>query len=175
MHENVWLFLCLITMYLLAKSAPMHEAKLKFLLDTMPALLQQLEPIQQGAWGKLNAQQMVEHFSDAVKLAFGHFQLPALHEGEQLQKMYNFMMSDAPFKENTVNPYMGKDAAPLRKASMQHAITSLQNALHRFVEYYEQHPGAKILNPFFGELNFEEQVHLLHKHAQHHLKQFGLV
>jgi hypothetical protein len=153
----------------------MLEAKLTFLRNTMPALLQQLEATQRGAWGKMNAQQMVEHFTDAVKLAFGHFLLPALNEGQQLQKMYNFMMSDAPFKENTVNPYMGKDAAPLRKASMQDAITSLQNALQRFVAYYEEHPGARILNPFFGELHFEEQVHLLYKHAQHHLKQFGLV
>jgi hypothetical protein len=153
----------------------MIESKIIFLRETMPALLQKLQANQQGAWGKLNAQQMVEHFTDAVKLAYGHFLLPAVSEGEQLQKMYNFMMSDTPFRENTVNPYMGKEPAPLRKATMQDAITSLQNALQRFFEYYEQHPGSKTLNPFFGELNVEEQVHLLHKHAQHHLRQFGLL
>jgi hypothetical protein len=30
-------------------------------------------------------------------------------------------------------------------------------------------------NPFFGDLNFAENVHLLHKHALHHLRQFGVV
>jgi hypothetical protein len=153
----------------------MIESKIIFLRETMPALLQTLKANQQGAWGKLNAQQMVEHFTDAVKLAYGHFLLPAVSEGEQLEKMYTFMMSDKPFKENTVNPYMGKEPAPMRKPTMQDAIVSLQNALQRFFDYYEKHQGAKILNPFFGELNVEEQIHLLYKHAQHHLKQFGLV
>jgi hypothetical protein len=30
-------------------------------------------------------------------------------------------------------------------------------------------------NPFYGDLNYEQNVQLLHKHALHHLKQFGVV
>ena len=49
----------------------------------------------------------------------------------------------------------------------------LEGEINDFVSYFEQHPGSTTTNPFFGELNFEEWIQLLHKHAVHHLKQFN--
>lgn len=84
------------------------------------------------------------------------------------------MMSDKPFKENTKNPLMGKEPAPLQYQTVQAAIGSLQEELIYFFEVYEKNPAQIIRNPFFGDLNFEQNVQLLHKHALHHLKQFGV-
>ncbi|HSC53877.1 MAG TPA: DUF1569 domain-containing protein [Phnomibacter sp.] len=153
----------------------MIASKITFLKETFPALLHTLDAQQKGVWGLMNAQQMVEHFAESIELAYGKIQFPALTAGEQQQKMYQFMMSDAPFRENTVNPHLPKEPVPARTASMDEAIKKLTDTLFQFFAYYHENPGAKVENPFFGNLNFEEQVQLLHKHARHHLKQFGLL
>ena len=59
-------------------------------------------------------------------------------------------------------------------ATVQAAIGALQQELIYFFEAYEKKPQLVIRNPFFGDLNFEENVQLLFKHALHHLKQFGV-
>jgi hypothetical protein len=58
---------------------------------------------------------------------------------------------------------------------MQQAIEAVQKELDHFFEVYAATPGLRIENPVFGNLNFDEQVQLLYKHTQHHLKQFGLI
>jgi hypothetical protein len=40
---------------------------------------------------------------------------------------------------------------------------------------FQENHMQQTRNPFFGDLNFEENVHLLYKHALHHLKQFGVM
>ena len=40
-------------------------------------------------------------------------------------------------------------------------------------EAFEKNPDLVTRNPFFGDLNFEQSVQLLYKHALHHLRQFG--
>ena len=50
----------------------------------------------------------------------------------------------------------------------------LEKEIETFFEYYKQNTDAKHLNPFFGEFDYNDWLHLLHKHAHHHLKQFNL-
>ena len=83
-------------------------------------------------------------------------------------------MSEKPFRENTVNPLMGAEPAPLHFKTIQAAIGALQQELIYFFEVYEKDPRMVIRNPFFGDLNFEQNVQLLYKHALHHLRQFGV-
>jgi len=153
----------------------MNTAKKIFLKKDFIPLLEKLKEGEKGKWGIMNAQQMVEHFADAVKNANGKLVLPLLNEGERLQKSRAFLMSEEPFKENTKNPLIPKDGFPLRKPDMQSAINILQKELDYFFEVFEKHPELKTGNAFFGELDYEMNIQLLHKHAMHHLKQFGLV
>ena len=84
------------------------------------------------------------------------------------------MMSDRPFKENTPNPYLPDvPAAPLSD-TIDKALAELQKNIDVFFITFEDNPEKRILNPFFGNLNFDEWVHLLHKHSLHHLRQFGI-
>lgn len=154
----------------------MSIEKENFLRTRLITLLQRLDPATPPRWGKMGVQQMIEHFAgDAVRNANGRLKIDKLvTHPEHLERMREFMMSDKPFKENTNNPLMAEEPAPLRYKTVQAAIGALQQELIAFFEAYEKEPGMTILNPFFGELNFEQNVQLLYKHAIHHLKQFGV-
>lgn len=153
----------------------MDAEKLDFLRNKFVPLLQNLEPDAKGRWGVLNGQQMVEHFSDALRNASGKLHLPRITPDEHLPKMREFLMSEKPFKENTKNPLMSEQPLPATHALMIDSINELQQELNEFFAAFEKNPALTTGNAFFGSLNYEQNVHLLHKHAQHHLKQFGLI
>jgi hypothetical protein len=149
--------------------------KVVFLQEKFIPLLQTLDPLHQGEWGIMNAQQMVEHFGDAVKNASGKLKVPQLTTGEQLIKMRTFLMSEKPFKENIDNPLMNKNGIPLRYPTMNAAIERLERELHYFFGVFKNDANLITLNAFFGELDYEMNVQLLYKHALHHLKQFSII
>jgi len=153
----------------------MNEDKIKFLKNDFIFLLKHLAPDARGQWGVLSGQQMVEHFIDVVKNASGKLKLPMINQGEKLEKARASMLSDKPFPENLKNPFMTEIPPDTRKPTMQGAIEKLQKELNYFFELFEKEPAYTTHNAFFGELDFDSNIHLLHKHAMHHLKQFGLV
>lgn len=153
----------------------MSTPKEVFLKENFIPLLEKLNSSDTGKWGVMNAQQMVEHFADAIKNANGKLILPLLNEGEKLEKYRAFLMSEEPFKENTKNSLLPPEGIALRMPDMQSAIHKLRKELNYFFEVFAKHPGLKTGNAFFGELDYDMNVQLLHKHAMHHLKQFGLV
>ena len=153
----------------------MNTSKEIFLKKDFIPLLEKLKGDEKGKWGIMNAQQMIEHFADAVKNANGKLILPTLNEGEKLQKFRHFLMSEEPFKENTKNPLIAEEGIPLRQRDLPSAINKLKKELDYFFEVFENHPELKTGNAFFGELDYDMNIQLLHKHAMHHLKQFGLV
>jgi len=69
---------------------------------------------------------------------------------------------------------MDEEPAPLQYKTVQAAIGALQQELIYFFETFEKNPELVTRNPFFGDLNFEQNVQLLYKHALHHLRQFGV-
>jgi hypothetical protein len=154
----------------------MSLEKENFLRTKLVPCLQRLDPATPPRWGKMSVQQMIEHFgNDAVRNASGLLKMDnILTPPENLDRMREFMMSDKPFKENTHNKMMGEEPAPQQYATVQAAIGSLQQELIYFFEAYEKNPVQIIRNPFFGDLNFEQNVQLLYKHALHHLRQFGV-
>jgi hypothetical protein len=154
----------------------MSIEKENFLRTKLVTYLQRLDPATAPKWGKMSVQQMIEHYSgDAVRNASGRLKIEKIiTPPENLGRMREFMMSDKPFKENTKNPLMGEEPAPMRYKTIQAAIGALQQELIYFFEAYEKEPSLVIRNPFFGDLNFEENVQLLYKHALHHLRQFGV-
>jgi hypothetical protein len=152
----------------------MNEEKLQFLKKELIPLLQKIEPGTNPIWGKMNLQQMIEHFSGAIKIATGTFSLPGTTEPIDGGKSYSFLMSDKPFKENTVNPLLSEEPYPIRNHTVQAAIGELQVNLLEFFRTFENEERKRVLNPFFGNLNYAEQIQLLYKHSLHHLKQFGV-
>lgn len=154
----------------------MSIEKENFLRTKLVTYLQQLDPATPPRWGKMGVQQMIEHYGgDAVRNANGRLKIDKIMTPpESLSRMREFMMSDKPFKENTQNPLIGEVPLPLRYKTVQAAIGALQQELIYFFEAFEKDPGLITRNPFFGDLNFEQSVQLLYKHALHHLRQFGV-
>ena len=153
----------------------MSTSKEAYLKSDFISFLKQLKGDEKGNWGVMNSQQMVEHFADSVKNASGKLILPTLNEGERLQKYRDFLMSEEPFKENTKNPLIPEEGMQLRQPDMVTAIDNLQKELDYFFEAFTVDHELKTRNAFFGELDYKMNIQLLHKHAMHHLKQFGLV
>lgn len=149
--------------------------KLTFLLITYPQLLRKLDPKTKGLWGKMNVQNMIEHMSDSLREANGKTLRTIVTPEANLSKMKEFLMSEKEFRPNTKNTMMGEEPLPLRNSSVIEAIDELEKELKDFEKYFIANSDSTITNPFFGDLNFEEWIQLLHKHAIHHLKQFGVI
>ena len=149
--------------------------KLGFLKNEFPRLLGKLDPQAKGEWGVMNGQQMVEHMAESFSYATGKNNQPLHTPAEHVAKYKEFAMSDKEFKPNTKNALMSETPVPVQKATMEEAIAELRDQIAAFVDYFEKHPGTTLTNSFFGDLNFEEWIHLLHKHVVHHLKQFRLL
>lgn len=153
----------------------MNAEKADFLQNRFIPLLQQIPTNAAPAWGRLTLQQMVEHFADSVRIASGKIAYTEIiTTAEHQQKIRDFMLSEKPFRENTANPLMPEVPAPVKNISVEAAIKELKEELDHFFSVFGKNSLQVTRNPFFGDLNYEQNVHLLYKHALHHLRQFGV-
>jgi hypothetical protein len=150
------------------------EQKAKFLKQEYTKILAGLDASAPGKWGKMNVQQMIEHMADYVRIASGKTPMTIVTPDENLPRMQGFLESEKPFRENTPNVLMPDTPEPVRHADKEAAIHELQQEIDHFFMAYERDGSRTTPNPFFGNLNFDQQVQLLYKHATHHLRQFGL-
>lgn len=149
--------------------------KRNFLKNDLVNLFKTLKADDKGQWGVLNAQQMVEHLSDAFRNYHGFDSEKLVTPAEHLPRMREFMLSEKQFKPNTKNTEMPEVPVPVKNPDMQTAISELQTEINNFLSHFETDSNRTIINLFFGKLNFDESVHLLYKHSMHHLRQFNLV
>jgi len=149
--------------------------KSQFLKEQLVPAIAAISPEFKPLWGKMNLQQMTEHMSrEGFQVANGKLPQALVTPEEHVPKMQAFLMSDKPFKENTPNSLMSLEPLPVKHPDMNAALEELQSEIDHFFTVYENEPGKAVMNPFFGSLDYEMQVQLLHKHALHHLKQFGV-
>ncbi len=155
----------------------MENEKLHFIKKEMFLLLNNLSADAKAKWGKMNAQQMIEHVTGFFNISLEKLKFDIVTPEENLPKYKEFLYSDKEFKENTKAPLsvLGEDPLPLHYPSLAIAMEKLQQAVQGFVNYFKNEPGKKTLHPVFGMLNFDEWVLLHYKHVIHHMKQFNLV
>jgi len=155
----------------------MNATKLDFIEHGFISLVKSLPVNAEGKWGKMNAQQMVEHVTAFFKVSANKTHFPLVSPSEHLPKLKAFLHSDKEFRENTKAPtsVIGEEPLPVKSNNMEEAIEALQQSIEEFVNYFEGDSYKTTLHPVFGELNFEEWVLLHYKHLVHHAKQFGLM
>jgi hypothetical protein len=154
----------------------MSAEKQEFLKNKLVPLLRQVPTETAPIWGKMTFQQMVEHYTDSVRISSGKTVHPLVVTPEdKLPKVQEFLMSDKPFKENTINPLLPEVPVPVRNKNIDEALQELQDELNYFFSVFEANDHLITTHPIFGELNYQMNVQLLHKHSLHHLKQFGVV
>lgn len=149
--------------------------KIIFLKEKFVPLLRSIPSDSPPAWGKMTLQQMVEHFWESVRIASGKAGAQQLYTpDEHIPKMQAFIESDKPFRENTRNPLMPEVPAPVRYKSINAALEALQEEINAFFDVFTNNEHRTTLNPIFGQLNYQQNIQLLYKHAVHHLRQFGV-
>ncbi len=154
----------------------MDKSKLYFIQHDLTPLLKNLPFDQAGKWGKMNAQQMVEHLADFFRVSTGKLSIPLVTPVDQLSKYKEFLLSDKLFRENTKAPMLPDEPFALRHSSMNEAIQALQYQINDFISFFEKsEENFTIQHPVFGDLNFTEWVLLHHKHVTHHARQFDLL
>lgn len=155
----------------------LNQEKYLFIKNGILPLLTGINVDTKGKWGKMNGQQMVEHLTVIFKVSSGRIKLDLVTPAEHLPKYKEFLMSEKEFRENTKAPiqYISDEPLPLKYATMQEALQGLERSINEFFTYFSDETAKNTMHPVFGELNFAEWIQLHHKHAIHHLKQFGLV
>ncbi len=149
------------------------QQKADFLKNEYTKILTKLDEHAPRKWGKMNVQQMIEHMAEYVRIASGKAVLPSVTPEDKLPRMQGFLASEKPFPENTPNQLMPETPAPVKHGTKQDAVNELQTEIDDFFAAHQNDPDKKTPNPFFGTLDFEQQVQLLYKHSTHHLRQFG--
>lgn len=153
----------------------MTDEKKSFLKSDFIPLIKKLNGDEAGKWGKMNAQQMVEHTTGFFKVSTGKIYFDLVTPIEHLPKYKEFLLSEKEFRENTKAPVLPEDPMPLQNSTMQESVDELEESVNYFFEFFKEGPSNITLHPVFGSLNFDEWVQLHHKHVKHHLKQFGLM
>lgn len=153
----------------------MDQQKIEFLSSELVPRLKTLSPDALMKWGKMNAQQMVEHISGFFRVSTNKLHFPLVTPVEHLPKFKEFLRSDKEFRENTRAPVLPEEPLPVQFASFEDAVNDLQKELNDFLHLFNKEPSLTTQHPVFGDLNFEEWVLLHYKHVVHHLKQFGLI
>ncbi len=155
----------------------MDVQKLNFVTNECVLLFKNLPADVMGRWGKMNAQQAVEHLAAFFNVSAGKIKFDLVTPDEHLPKYKEFLLSNKEFRENTKAPtsVIGEETLPLQYATMEAALEKLAESITACENYFKDEPLKTSLHPVFGELNFEEWVLLHYKHVTHHAKQFGLL
>ena len=153
----------------------MNEQKLNFITKDYIPLLKNLAADAMGNWGKMNAQQMVEHVAAFFFVSTEKIKFDLVTPVEHLPKYREFLFSDKEFRENTRAPVLPEDPLPVQFASFEDAVNDLEKEIGDFVTLFSNDANLTTQHPVFGDLNFDDWVLLHHKHVVHHLKQFGLI
>ena len=154
----------------------MSQQKSAFIKNDFFSLLKSITEDTKATWGKMNAQQMVEHVAAFFKVSTEKIKFDLVTPEEHLPKYREFLFSDKQFRENTKAPgnVIGEEPLPLRYESYAEAVIKLQEAVDEFEAYFKNAPGKKTTHPVFGPLNYDEWILLHYKHVTHHLRQFGV-
>jgi hypothetical protein len=138
--------------------------------------LSQLRADTSPLFGKMNAQDMVEHL--ILSMTFCNGKAPQVLMIEE--------RSSQVIKHHTVNtgkemgrgfkaPMLGDTPPPLIQEDLHAAIEQLKKEMEDFDSFFKKAPHATPISPVLGTLDHAEWIIFHNKHFTHHFKQFGLV
>jgi hydroxymethylglutaryl-CoA reductase len=140
----------------------------------MLAVLNGLTPNQKPLWGKMKAQEMVEHLSDMLMMSRGTGNFTIDVDAETIARRQQFLSSDKEMAKNIAVPFT-KDIIELRHDELELALDEFAEEWINFTEYYENNPNTSVIHPYYGDLDFNLWLKMHDKHFTHHFKQFGLI
>jgi len=152
-----------------------HELRDTFFLKMLCDALGPLRDDARSGWGKMTAQQMVEHLTWAFELSTGKAHVNCPVPEAQRERLKAFLYDNRPTPHEFMNPVLTAGLPPLRHVGLAEAKAALRVEVDRFVRQFRATPDAVQIHPVFGPIGMEEWARSHFKHAYHHLLQFGLV
>ncbi len=153
------------------------EENSQFLRKEVRDIFTKLSPKYQPKWGKMDAQQMLEHLGMAVKVSNGKIDVELATPLDKVEKLKRIsLMSDRPLPLDFKNPILPDEPISHFYQGFGQARGALWNELDLFFDYFsKQDKNHTRMHNIFGELNDEEWLWFHYKHFMHHAMQFGLV
>ena len=133
--------------------------------------INQLQPLSQRLWGKMDVAQMLAHCSAALEMASGKFVAKRVLIGRIIgPRVRHVLVEDKPFSRNSPSSLELKVADQREFAREKERLVRCVRQFHQGGESgCTTHP-----HPFFGPITPLEWSTGMYKHLDHHLKQFGV-
>jgi oxepin-CoA hydrolase/3-oxo-5,6-dehydrosuberyl-CoA semialdehyde dehydrogenase len=149
-------------------------ARESFLQHELPGAIERLSSASTPRWGRMRAQEMVEHLIWAFALSNGVTHVSCSVPASELPRLKQFLYSNRPTPREFMNPALVNGLPPLRHGTLEEAKTALKRELARFLD------GPRLADqvhthPVFGRMGYAEWHRAHCKHVHHHLLQFGLI
>lgn len=139
--------------------------------NQLSKLTNDIQPI----FGKMNAQQMIEHLSAVTQIANGNWKVDAFVSEEKTARRKPFLNTDGELQIGFKAPFLTEEPTSVKFSSISEAIDDLVQQVQLFFEVFKNNSERTVVHPFFGELDFEYWKKFQVKHFTHHFKQFGLI
>lgn len=147
----------------------------RFIRDLLFEALAALHDDTRPGWGRMSAQQMVEHLLWAFEISTGRAQAECVFPEAQRERLKAFLYDSRPTTREFQNPVLAAGLPPLRHAGVAGATAALRFAADRFLRQAAATPTAMQAHPVFGPIGPDEWARAHFKHCYHHLLQFGLI
>lgn len=132
--------------------------------------LQSLSVSSTRRWGSLSLEGMLEHLRLSASMALGELEVPSSNKRAfQVFPLKHLILYVAPFPKSAPTAPALK---PVDTVSFEEGRSSLLELLERIGTGPTE--GAGPAHPLFGPLSRREWGAVTYKHADHHLKQFGV-
>jgi hypothetical protein len=146
-----------------------------FTSTDLPQFLSTLDPGQAPLWGRMSAQNMVEHVSSVMRISNGKNPLQIELTPDRIERGRAFLLGPEPLPRDVKITGVPSDPPPHRFPDMATAIARLQKEVDDFHAYWQSPPAELPWHPRFGPLNYQEWIVFHNKHFTHHFTQFGLL
>ena len=143
--------------------------------DEIKTQLSKLNLNSKPAYGKMNAQQMIEHLSAVTQIANGNWDVNVYVSDEKTDRRKPFLDTENELQAGFKASFLADEPNDLKFNSIDEAIDDLLHQLEVFLLVFKQNEKRTVVHPFFGELNFQDWKKFQVKHFTHHFKQFELV
>ncbi len=131
--------------------------------------VESLTPSATARWGRLSVDRMLAHLVQSALMGLG--ELPVKPRGRRVFQVFplkHLILYVLPFPK-------GAPTAPELLAAPAESLEEHRRALLALVDRMGKGPasGPGPAHPLFGPLTRQEWGVLMHKHSEHHLRQFG--
>lgn len=143
--------------------------------DAIQHKLSSMDVNKEPIFGRMNAQQMIEHLSAVTQIANGNWKVDVYVSDEKTARRKPFLNTENELQTGFKASFLADETNALKFESMHLAIEDLIHQLELFVKVFTSDQNRTIVHPFFGELDFEGWKKFQVKHFTHHFKQFDLL